>query len=201
MSKPIAIHSDGSNCYTKNCSKRNTPVIDQAINDWDYILFIKQFQLGDKTPEGSIDKANALFDFRAALDKAERGMATDGWPTDYAKSTKKLLIKLYRKYGAPDTGRTRAVFKTGEGEVIKVAFTNEGDVSNRNEVQNSKLEEPFIPSAAARYEKLNNVDVVIMEEVQIVMVRNYNDYPDWVGYVDGAQVGYNKKGELVAYDL
>jgi hypothetical protein len=31
--------------------------------------------------------------------------------------------------------------------------------------------------------------------------RGYNNLPDWVMSVDGGQVGYNKKGELVAFDL
>lgn len=47
------------------------------------------------------------------------------------------------------------------------------------------------------------MDVLVMEKVDIHGVSHlgYKDMPDWVGSVDCAQVGYDRNGRLVAYDL
>lgn len=42
-----------------------------------------------------------------------------------------------------------------------------------------------------------------MEKVTPLLVGHHpdSDLPDWVHWVDCAQVGYNDAGELIAYDL
>lgn len=84
---------------------------------------------------------------------------------------------------------------------MKVAFTDEGELSNGKEVQASKTIDPFIPVAECYWSQVDDVDVVIMEKVTPVTGVGYKDLPDWAGYVDGAQVGYTRAGKLVAYDL
>lgn len=117
-------------------------------------------------------------------------------------------INLYRrKYGEPEVGRTRAVFDRGDGYVIKVPINGEGFAANSREVTTSEVEDPYTPVADCRHDTVYDassagVSVLVMEKLSFEGVpRGYNNLPDWVMCVDGGQVGYNRKGELVAYDL
>lgn len=117
-------------------------------------------------------------------------------------------INLYRKkYGEPEVGRTRAVFDRGDGYVIKVPINGEGFIANDREVKTAETENPYTPVAHCYHDTLydvssEGVSVLVMEKLSFEGVpRSYKDLPDWVGAVDCAQVGYNKKGELVAFDL
>lgn len=115
-------------------------------------------------------------------------------------------IKLYtQKYGKPWVGRTRAVFDRGDGYVIKVPMNGEGYASNGREVNCYQMEDPYTPVAECWHQDdysitPKGVPTLIMEKVEHCRA-DYRDMPDWVMSVDGGQVGYNKKGELVAYDL
>lgn len=115
-------------------------------------------------------------------------------------------IKLYtKKYGKPWVGRTRAVFDRGDGYVIKVPMNGEGYAANNAEVINASMEDPYIPVAECWHQEdysitPKGVPTLIMEKVEHCRA-DYRNMPDWVMSVDGGQVGYNKKGELVAYDL
>lgn len=46
------------------------------------------------------------------------------------------------------------------------------------------------------------IPVLFMERLNtdIWKEKRYKDFPDWVGYVDGGQVGYDRRGKLVAFD-
>jgi hypothetical protein len=114
-----------------------------------------------------------------------------------------ILEDLADKYGNPSVGRTRAVFDMGDGNVIKVPLNQEGAAASRNEYHSYNMDDPFIPVAKCDfYEEYERVPLLIMEKVDTNVPDRYGkDKPDWVSYVDGAQVGYNSKGELVAYDL
>ena len=124
---------------------------------------------------------------------------------NYHTLTLKLVDHYRRKYGTPWVGRTRAVFDRGDGYVIKVPLNGEGFLSNSREVNSYGMEDPYIPTAECWEETDHSVNkdglsVLIMEKVKVTFA-NYKDMPDWVGSVDCGQVGYNRKGELVAYDL
>ncbi len=93
--------------------------------------------------------------------------------------------------------------------VIKVPHVPEGEVANQLEYANYKAE----PSNKARCRliKLNGLQVIVMEKVRRVHDPSPSrreppeepwpeDPPAWVYRVDAHQVGYNRKGELVAYD-
>jgi hypothetical protein len=117
-------------------------------------------------------------------------------------------INLYRrKYGEPDVGRTRAVFDRGDGYVVKVPINGEGFAANSREVITSEAEDPYTPVADCYHDTVydvssDGVSVLVMEKLTFDGVpKSYKDLPDWVGAVDCGQVGYNKKGELVAFDL
>jgi hypothetical protein len=117
-------------------------------------------------------------------------------------------INLYRKkYGEPSVGRTRAVFDRGDGYVVKVPINGEGFAANSREVITSEAEDPYTPVADCYHDTVydvssEGVSVLVMEKLTFDGVpKSYKDLPDWVMSVDGGQVGYNKKGELVAFDL
>lgn len=119
---------------------------------------------------------------------------------ELGEKTLALIHKYAQKYGVPDVGRTRAVFTTGDDEVVKVPINDEGAMANGYEHRGYRQENPYTPVAANRYEIHDGVEVLVMERLRIASV-DYKKMPDWVMSVDGGQVGYNSKGELVAYDL
>jgi len=45
------------------------------------------------------------------------------------------------------------------------------------------------------------VSMIRMEKVDVIENLSYDELPTWAGYVDGAQVGRNKEGKIVAFDL
>lgn len=80
--------------------------------------------------------------------------------------------------------------------------------AKRSEILTYETKDPYIPVAECRMETdysvvTEGMDVLVMEKVDIQGVSHlgYKDMPDWVGSVDCAQVGYDRKGLLVAYDL
>jgi hypothetical protein len=96
-------------------------------------------------------------------------------------------------------GRHRRVFKRGNF-VIKVPINDFGLASNFREAKTYQCTSEGwlfgIRYAACRLDK--NENFLIMEYVN---VKKYdNSLPSWVGYVDCQQVGYNRRGHLVAYD-
>lgn len=119
---------------------------------------------------------------------------------NYGTKVRKLINELTLAHGTPSIGRTRAVFDMGNGYMMKVPFNDEGEYANGNEVKASSAENPMIPIAECFYHKVGDVDVIMMEKVNMISV-DYEKMPDWVGYVDCGQVGLNRKGDLVAYDL
>lgn len=112
-----------------------------------------------------------------------------------------LIHKLTEQYGTPKIGRTRAVFDSQDGNVIKVPFTDEGEMANGYEHKRGKEEDPYIPVAANHFDQIDGVDVLVMEKVREHRFVSYKSVPDWVGSVDSGQVGYDRNGKLVAYDL
>lgn len=110
--------------------------------------------------------------------------------------------------GVPaEVGRTRHVLMY-EDRVVKVALDEEG--CDANDFEASYSEEHgktgYIPIADARLESWRTpsgrpVAVLVMERVTPYFGASYSEMPDWVGYVDCAQVGHDSEGRLVAFDL
>ncbi|MEU7631758.1 hypothetical protein AB0C34_17470 [Nocardia sp. NPDC049220] len=109
-----------------------------------------------------------------------------------------ILDSHYHRFGVPLVGRTRAVFRTGDGYVIKVAHTWEGLAANALEAAVSQAVDPVVPMAPTELLKDGSVRA---EEVTVLTVWDYRTVPTWIRSVDCAQVGYLADGRLVAYDL
>lgn len=107
------------------------------------------------------------------------------------------------QYGTPLVARTRVVFLDKDNnQVIKIPLTSEGEMSNYREAKySSSTEETYIKVASCSMVKDGEVEVLHMEHVVIEPNPYGENMPDWVKSVDCGQVGYNSKGELVAYDL
>lgn len=93
-----------------------------------------------------------------------------------------------------------------KGYVVKIPTCGSGFVANDWEGSVSNSEESFNNDSYVQYAKtrmvyFNGLPVVFMEEVIMPIDFKYEDFPDWVGFVDCGQVGWNKKGRLVAYDF
>lgn len=108
-----------------------------------------------------------------------------------------LLKKLNEKYEYIGRGRNRIVFKSKSGKyVIKVPRNIEGNGDNFRE---TKKEDFGFPVPKSRRIILDDFCCVIMEYVEHVSFKD-RKAPSWVSWIDCGQVGYNRKGELVAYD-
>lgn len=126
-----------------------------------------------------------------------------------------LLEPLTKIYDVPLVSRTRVVFRTGDGHVIKVPITNEGEMANINEFNYSQNENSYIPvTPTEQYRDSfipDDLFVIIAQEVTPAHISSTSanyiddgeacDFPDWVRGVDCQQVGYLPDGRLVAYDL
>lgn len=119
------------------------------------------------------------------------------------------LAALYERYSRRALhifyGRNRIVFELPHC-VVKLprdagGFADndwEGSVSNSPETYNDDIHVQY-PRAAVVYWR--DIPVTFMEKVKdLDPWPGYDALPDWVGSVDGGQVGYTKKGRLVAYD-
>lgn len=104
-------------------------------------------------------------------------------------------------------GRTRNVYVLDDDRVVKVPTDEDG--LNAIYVEASWSErygkDGYIPIAEAKIETWKSadgteLDVLVMERVEEVYL-SYKEMPDWVGSVDCAQVGYDRAGRLVAFDL
>jgi hypothetical protein len=79
---------------------------------------------------------------------------------------------------------------------------NYENFSHLSEIEHFDPEVDYIPTAACRYLKtgFSHITLLTMERIW-EFPKAYDDLPRWVDWVDCGQVGYNSKGELVAYDL
>ena len=136
----------------------------------------------------------------------------DLFDDDLTDEAKEALHPLYAKYlsRAKEVwcGRNRVVFDMGI-YVVKLPRHALGFSDNEWEgsVSNEGNDEGYVQYAKTRifyYKGLHefSIPVVFMERVNsdIRQGKKYKDFPDWVGSVDGGQVGYNKHGKLVAFD-
>lgn len=117
---------------------------------------------------------------------------------DLDKEANKLIHLMMDKYEYLGCGRNRMVFALkSKNFVIKIPLNIAGNSDNFIE---GKKQDFGYPVAKARSIILNDFCCVIMEYVEHAC-RFDHELPDWTGFVDCGQVGFNKKGELVAYDF
>ncbi|WP_051047419.1 hypothetical protein [Nocardia asiatica] len=123
------------------------------------------------------------------------------------------LTAYHQLYGVPLLGRTRAVYRTGGGHVIKIPHTWEGLHANHVEADLAHASHPEIPMAPTELVPVEHLPAVVAaahgrnagiaraQEVAPVRVSDYSKFPMWVRHIDCAQVGYLPCGRLVAYDI
>lgn len=93
-------------------------------------------------------------------------------------------------------GRNREVFLSPSGKyVVKVPINDLGIYDNAYEAE-----------LFAKYGRKDHLakcrligKVLVMEYIEIHRMK-YNELPEWVLSVDCLQVGFNRKGQLLAYD-
>lgn len=128
-----------------------------------------------------------------------------------SEETKEKALSLFDilsgKYDFIGAGRNRAVFKLRSGNyVIKVPLNEYGFLDNGREasvVSNKKdLEDDDIKYPQTRYVEYDEIPCVVMEYVS--PIENNEEYQKnkkwWFDYVDCRQVGFTRKGEIVAFD-
>jgi hypothetical protein len=110
---------------------------------------------------------------------------------------------LNREYTFLGVGRSRAVF-LGPNKlfVVKIPINEEGELANCREERLYKKEKNRPDSHWARCRLYPGTMILIMEYVESIHdIPGEKKLPKWVFNIDCAQVGFNKKGKLVAYDF
>lgn len=111
----------------------------------------------------------------------------------FTQKAQVLVDKLTAKYGEPDCGRNRAVF-ISKFCVIKVPINDNGVIDNDWEASVKSD-----TTANGRWLEIDGL-VCCMQQKLNTEIKDH-DLPDWVGSVDCQQVGYDRKGNLRAYDF
>lgn len=114
------------------------------------------------------------------------------------KSINALIRRMMEKYEYLGCGRNRIVFRLkSKNYVVKVPVNLAGNSDNCFE---AKKQDFGYPVAKAKRVIIGDFCCAVMEYVEHAD-RFDNELPDWTGFVDCGQVGFTKKGELVAYDF
>lgn len=104
-----------------------------------------------------------------------------------------LIDRLTSKYGEPLCGRNRAVF-ISKFCVIKVPINDNGLVDNDWEASvKSDI------TASGRWLELNGLVCCMQQKLNTEIPKR--GLPAWVSSVDCQQVGYDRRGNLRAYDF
>lgn len=145
------------------------------------------------------------FDFTGPPDPAYHEHALSQRDPEHAADPFRKALRYFRRHFRElGEGRHRVVFAGRNGrDVIKVPWNEAGMLPNERElVRDHWLGDPDRYARAwrdERYTKRFGVLIIRMERLNLRIPR-YNRLPDWCGAVDGFQVGYNSKRQLVAYD-
>ena len=114
------------------------------------------------------------------------------------------IEKFKNNYDVIGIGQQRIVFKYSDKYVIKLPLSPKGIVDNNNEV-NFKTNNPNseIKTAHCEIVNIDDVNCLKMEYVDhwSAILHSSVELDNWCLDVDCLQVGFNKKGSLVAYDF
>lgn len=116
-----------------------------------------------------------------------------------------ILKELHSKYEYLGSGLSRAVFKLKGNHVLKFPLNPKGERDNDWEGSVCTNIGKSDPDEEVQYPNTRHFDIggficCVMEYVTPVTDTADVKLPDWVNNVDCTQVGYNKRGNLVAYD-
>lgn len=105
-------------------------------------------------------------------------------------------------YGPGRMGGDKAVFLTGDGWVVKVPFNKDSEAALVKEELCYKAYRAGrgFPVAECYTEEFMGI---LIERMELVTRHNFEpwDLPGWVDQIDSRQVGFNRFGELVAFDI
>ena len=101
-------------------------------------------------------------------------------------------------------GRNRATYALGPRHVLKIPVNEDGMYDNSSEAEQWRRRREHSSFPIARCRILLNKDglpLLVMERVVPTEPKPRPAMPDWVYSIDCQQVGYTRKGALVAYDF
>ncbi len=133
------------------------------------------------------------------------------YDSDFEDDTAETLRFLCERYMQRSnnqvfTGRNRNVFILKNNIVVKIPVNLCGIADNdwEGSISNANDDPEEIRFARTRLTYYKGVPIVFMEHVTYAGKREIEKRlgyePDWVMSVDGGQVGFNTKGQLVAFD-
>lgn len=106
-----------------------------------------------------------------------------------------VLNRLMAKYGEPSCGKNRATF-IGKNFVIKFPRSDSG--INDNCIESSYSDDT---TAKSRGFILDGFLCVVQERLVMPTKEQRKSMPSWVDFIDCGQVGFDRKGNLKAYDF
>lgn len=115
-----------------------------------------------------------------------------------------VIEEFFHRFGSARGGGSKLAFIDPDGDVIKVPHDSDSESMLEREVKTYQRYisgyPDAIPIARCFLERYRGIYIQRMELVTRHDISP-RDYPDWVWEVDCEQVGYNRAGELVAFDL
>jgi hypothetical protein len=112
----------------------------------------------------------------------------------------RIIEDLSKRFEPLGFGNYRIVFKLRGDHVLKFPLNEAGEFCNDGE---ASWKDDYL--AAGRYLELGGFVCVVQECVQDatfdVIREILGEVPDWVCSIDCGQVGFNRSGQLKAYDF
>jgi hypothetical protein len=107
-----------------------------------------------------------------------------------------VLKKLIKKYGIPECGRNRATF-ISKNYVIKFPLNEDGENNNLSESNfKSKI------TAKSKFLNISGFYCTIQERLKnLEYPVDFEKLPQWTKKIDSGQVGFDKNGNIKAYDF
>ena len=115
-----------------------------------------------------------------------------------------VIQEFFERFGSARGGGSKLAFIDSDGDVIKVPHHQSDEDCLESEVRTYQRyisgDPGIIPIAHCFLERYRGV---LIERMELVTRHDIprDNYPEWVSEVDCEQVGYNRAGELVAFDL
>lgn len=103
--------------------------------------------------------------------------------------------KLVAKYGPPSCGRHRAAF-ISKHCVIKFPLCDKGIADNSYEATSTDE-----VNAKTKLINVGDFPCAIQERLVMPTSEQRKEFPSWTDFIDCCQVGFDKKGNLKAYDF
>lgn len=120
---------------------------------------------------------------------------------NFGENAVALHEKLWKKYGEPKCGNSRATY-ISKNYVFKLPLSEEGIYQNEDEC--TLLSDDYWQFAKTRLIDSDS-RLLCMERVEHAfydtIIERLGYVPEFVMGIDCSQVGFNRRGELVAYDF